>query len=242
LIFAAAVFCAPASAMTPAGCAGGVEIARAKIVRVEKNGALILSDGRAAMLEGIRLPFADNGPPALAGDAMAALKELAMAAPLTLTATAPKEDRYDRVRVQAFGDVWLQAELLRRGLARVQIAADRQECAADFYRIEKEARAAGRGLWAFAAFAPRQADAMPAGDGDRRPARRPDFSGFQPGLPQGLFRHHRGGRRPCLPPHHSTARRTWRSYRTPARHGGELWWPLGNCHLQSGADGTHKLR
>ena len=34
---------------------GGVEIAHAHVVRVEKNGALVLEDGRAVMLEGIRL-------------------------------------------------------------------------------------------------------------------------------------------------------------------------------------------
>ena len=33
------------------------EIAHAHVMRVEKNGALILTDGRAAMLEGIRLPL-----------------------------------------------------------------------------------------------------------------------------------------------------------------------------------------
>jgi hypothetical protein len=127
-------FCAvsPALAMTPPDCAGGVEIAGAKIVRVEKNGALILNDGRAAMLEGIRLPLNDGGPAALADDALGELRALATAQPLTLTAIPPKEDRYDRVRVQAFGDLWLQTELLRRGLARVAISPDRAECAFRF--------------------------------------------------------------------------------------------------------------
>src|ERR1700743_940000 len=96
--------CGSALAVAPNDCAGPVEIAHAKIVRVEKNGALILNDGRAVMLEGIRLPLADGGPASLPEDALQALRELALAAPLTLTATAPKEDRYDRVRVQAFGE------------------------------------------------------------------------------------------------------------------------------------------
>ena len=42
-----------------------VEIAHAHVVRVEKNGALVLEDGRAVMLEGIRLPGADNAAAAL---------------------------------------------------------------------------------------------------------------------------------------------------------------------------------
>jgi micrococcal nuclease len=164
LIVAGICFSAPALAMTPAACAGGVEIAHAKIIRVEKKRALILGDGRAVMLEGIRLPLADGGPPALAEHALRALRELTMAAPLTLTAVPPKEDRYDRVRVQAFGQVWLQTELLSRGLARAATASDRPECAVEFYAAEKAARAAGRGLWAFPAFAARKSDSVPAAD------------------------------------------------------------------------------
>lgn len=142
---------APAFAATPS-CAGDSEITNARIVRVERNGALILNDGRAAMLEGIRLPLNDGGPGALAEDALDDLRALARSQPLTLTAVAPKQDRYDRVRVQAFGGNWLQLELLRRGLARVAISPDRAECAAELYKAEQEARAEGRGLWAFAAY------------------------------------------------------------------------------------------
>lgn len=155
----------PAFAATPE-CAGSTEIANAKIVRVERNGALILNDGRAAMLEGIRLPLNDGGPGALAEDALDDLRALARAQALTLTAVAPKQDRYDRVRVQAFGSSWLQVELLRRGLARVAIAPDRAECAAELYKAEKEARAGGLGLWAFGAFAIRNpASIAPSDEG-----------------------------------------------------------------------------
>jgi endonuclease YncB( thermonuclease family) len=148
-------------------CAGRVEITGAKIVRVERNGALILSDGRAVLLEGVRLPLERDGDrPALADNALSQVRALAMAGPLTLTATAPKEDRYDRVRVQAFrgngvsGTSWLQMELLKRGLARVEIAPDRNECAPDFYEAEAAARAAHAGLWAFPAYAVRSPDGV----------------------------------------------------------------------------------
>jgi hypothetical protein len=167
LIFLSLCAASSAMAMTPPDCAGGTEISNAKIVRVEKNGAMILSDGRAAMLEGIRLPLNDGGPAGLADDALNDLRALAMAGPLQMTAIAPKEDRYDRVRVQAFGDVWLQTELLRRGLARVAISPDRAECAGDLYQAEKEARAAGRGLWAFPIFALRNPQSVSASDEGR---------------------------------------------------------------------------
>jgi endonuclease YncB( thermonuclease family) len=141
-------------------CAGEVEIGHATVIRIERNGALILSDGRAVLLEGIRLPLEHGG--ALADQALAQLRSLAMAGPLTLTATRPKEDRYDRVRVQAFGTGWLQMEMLKRGLARVQIAPDRNECAPDFYETEAVARTAHAGLWASPAYAVRAPETLRA--------------------------------------------------------------------------------
>lgn len=149
----AVICCTPdANAAIPA-CAGRVEIQGARVVRVEKNGALVLSDGRAILLEGIRLPLDDA---ALADRALGALRQMALTGPVTFTATPPKEDRYDRVRAQGFtGKTWLQAALLEQGLARVAIAPDRNECAPDLYAAEGRGRAAAAGLWADAAYAPR---------------------------------------------------------------------------------------
>ena len=45
---------APAFAAPLPACAGGVEISRAHVVRVEQNGVLVLSDGRALLLEAFR--------------------------------------------------------------------------------------------------------------------------------------------------------------------------------------------
>jgi hypothetical protein len=134
-------------------CAGSVEIRDARVVRVEKNGALILSDGRAVMLEAIRLPLDDA---ALADHALAALQQLVLTGPVTFTAAPPKEDRYDRVRAQGFsGKAWLQTALLEQGLARVAIAPDRNECSPELYEAEARGRAQHAGLWAEAAYAPR---------------------------------------------------------------------------------------
>jgi micrococcal nuclease len=152
-------------------CAGSVEIAHAHVVRVEKNGALILEDGRAVMLEGIRLPGVDGAPAELSDRALAALREMALAGPVTFTAVPPKEDRYDRIRAQAFTPArdarqdnelaWFQAALLEKGLARVAISPDRNECAPDLYEAEQDARAKHAGLWASATNAPRPPEAMP---------------------------------------------------------------------------------
>ena len=140
-----------AAAADIAACAGGVEIARARVTRVEQNGALILSDGRALLLEGIRLPLgaAEKAPRQFADQARATLLLLARDGLVTGAAVAPKQDRYDRVRVQGFTETaWLQRSLLEQGLARVSISPDRRECAAELYGFERIARNARRGLWA----------------------------------------------------------------------------------------------
>jgi endonuclease YncB( thermonuclease family) len=150
----------PAQAASLPECAGGVEISRAKVVRVEQNGVLVLSDGRALILEGIRLPMgaADHAPVRLADEARATLLTLARDGAVTGTAIPPKQDRYDRVRVQGFtaskssDATWLQRALLEQGLARVALSPDRGECAADLYRFEAAARKAGRGLWTVPAY------------------------------------------------------------------------------------------
>jgi micrococcal nuclease len=62
----------------------------------------------------------------------------------------PARDRHGRLLAQFARDdgLWLQGELVRRGLAMVWTRADARERAAELLAIEAEARAAGRGLWA----------------------------------------------------------------------------------------------
>jgi len=149
-------------------CAGPVEISDAHIARVERsNDLLVLRDGRAVHLEGVRFPHAgqDRAPAFVADQAFDALNGMAKGRELSVTALAPKEDRYDRVRGQVFGADWLQRALLRAGQARVDIAPDRSECAAELYAAEAEARAASRGLWAQPAYALRTPDALAADTG-----------------------------------------------------------------------------
>jgi micrococcal nuclease len=141
-------------------CAGSVEIVHARVARVEPNGALILPGGRAVLLEGIRLPLQGDGPRFLADQALAALRDMALAGPVTFTTTPPKEDRYDRIRAQGFGRQWFEVALLERGLARVAIAPDRNECAPDLYEAEDRARAKHAGIWALAAYQTRKPEEM----------------------------------------------------------------------------------
>jgi endonuclease YncB( thermonuclease family) len=132
-------------------CAGSPEVSQARVVRVERNGDLILRDDRAVVLEGIRLP--DAGP--RHADALSLLRALTLKAPVTFAATPPKQDRYGRIRAQGFGTVWLQTTLLERGLAWVTISPDRDECFPELYEAEALARSRRVGIWADSAYRPR---------------------------------------------------------------------------------------
>jgi len=91
-----------AQAMPLPDCAGEVVVAKAHVTRVEQDGALILDDGNAVILEGIRLPGADRPATLVAQQVLQVLKQLAVETSLVLTSTPPKQDRYGRIRVQAF--------------------------------------------------------------------------------------------------------------------------------------------
>ena len=160
LICSGIVLATPSWAMPLPDCANEVAVARAQITRVENDGTLILKDGRAAVLEGIRLPGADHPATPIGQQALQTLRQLAQSEPLVLTSMSPQQDRYGRIRVQAFDHVWLQMALLEQGLARVQIAPDREECAPDLYEAEAKARKASLGLWALPQYAVKQASSL----------------------------------------------------------------------------------
>jgi len=162
-IVLAGMIIAAAPAMAAPECAGEREIASAHIMRVEANGVLVMTDGRALKLEGIRLPSGalDHAPQALAVEARTELESLAKGRELDIYALYPKEDRYDRVRGQLYEDgKWLQLELLRKGLARVELSPDRGECYRELYAAEAEARRAGLGIWVNTAYAQRAPESV----------------------------------------------------------------------------------
>jgi micrococcal nuclease len=139
------------------------------VLRAEDRGVLLLKGGGTVKLESLLWPSDSDGAPA-------ALRELArtrLAAvvrnrTIVLRVAPPKTDRYDRLRAQVIiagaSDPWLQREVVHEGLARVAVAPDRTECAAELYAAEAEARAALRGLWADPAYAVRAPEALRWGD------------------------------------------------------------------------------
>ncbi|HEY5048167.1 MAG TPA: thermonuclease family protein [Rhizomicrobium sp.] len=147
-------------------CAPPVEVSGVRVVRVEKNGVLVLEDGRAVKVEGLLLPEGtdDHAPRYFADEAIGAMSDLTRGRVVTLAAGTPKEDRYGRLRAQVFIDdnrdtptLWLQLVMLHRGLGRVSIAPDRRECASMLYAAEDEARRNRQGIWSQAWYAVRPA-------------------------------------------------------------------------------------
>ena len=166
----ALLVCAASPALALPPCTPPVEIADLAINRVEINGVLVATDGRAVKMGGVLLPggIRDHAPQSVADDALSALRDLASGHLVTVAAQPPKQDRYGRTRGQLFvvddGAVWLQTEMLKRGFARVSIEPDRRECVKELYAAEADARARRAGLWALPAYAIRQADHVSASD------------------------------------------------------------------------------
>lgn len=111
-----------------------------------------LEDGRRVRLVGLDVPLA---PASLGATASAALAELVGGRAAILGLAGRRTDRYGRVLAQLYRDdgLWLQGELLTRGLARVESQADNRALVPVMLAWEGEARAARRGLWALSAYA-----------------------------------------------------------------------------------------
>jgi endonuclease YncB( thermonuclease family) len=141
----------------PPGLADG---GSAVVAEVIDGDSLVLADGRTVRLVGIQAPKLPKGrafaPWPLAEAAKTALAELARGKSVTLRFGGAREDRYGRVLAQLVRSdgLWIEGELLRRGLARVYTFADNRAAAAALYALESEARAARRGIWADPFYAP----------------------------------------------------------------------------------------
>jgi micrococcal nuclease len=146
-----------AAAVPPAG-AGPLDTLqpgeRAIVARVPDGDSVILDGGVEVRLAGIRAPQLgrDGGAAAepFAEEARDALASLALGQAVELRYGGLRRDRYGRALayplIEATG-VWLQGELLARGLARVDSYVDNRALVTEMLAIERAARAARRGLW-----------------------------------------------------------------------------------------------
>lgn len=152
LVALAAAPTADAAERMPPGFAAGTP---GRVVQVTDGDTLVLADGREVRLVGIqapKLPLGRAGFPIwpLAPEARAALGAMAMGRTLTPWFGGARRDRHGRLLAQLTraDGLWLQGEMLARGLARVYSFADNRKGIAAMYAIERTARAARRGIWA----------------------------------------------------------------------------------------------
>ncbi len=92
--------------------------------------------------------------------ARAALAELLTGHTVSVRPIAVGADRAGRLRAELLRDdgLWIQAEMLRQGHARVAVSPDTADFVDELLVAEREARAARRGLWRHLVYAVRNAD------------------------------------------------------------------------------------
>ncbi len=144
----------------------------ARVERIVDGDTLLLQDRREVRLVGIQAPKLPLGrrnfvPWPLAEDAKAALERLAGGKTLTLSYGGAPKDRYGRLLAHLTDENgrFLQAEMLRVGMARLYSFADNRSRLDELYAAEREARAAGRGIWSHPYYRIRAPDGL-AGDLD----------------------------------------------------------------------------
>lgn len=120
---------------------------------------LRLDDGAIVRLAGIDAPAPPPGRMVRGSwprqaEARTALADLALGKAVVLAYGATREDRHGRRLAHVYladegkAGLWLQGEMLSRGLARVHTTDDSRALAAEMLLAERTARAARRGLWA----------------------------------------------------------------------------------------------
>jgi endonuclease YncB( thermonuclease family) len=140
------------------------DLAAAETVTVDAvidGETLKLSDGRTVRLVGARAPmplgWRGDDPWPFVAEAQQALEGLVAGRQVELGFAGRRTDRHDQLLAQVFVDrgaerLWLQREMVAKGLARVYSYADNRACALELLAVEGEARAKRLGLWGSSAY------------------------------------------------------------------------------------------
>lgn len=132
---------------------------RGTVVDVIDGETLKLADGGTVRLVGAKAPRPPAGTPEAewrySQETRDALEALTKGKTVSLRFGGQRTDRHGYLMAQVFvaGEgveqpVWVQAELVRQGWARVYSLSDNAACTGELLMLEDEARAARRGLWA----------------------------------------------------------------------------------------------
>lgn len=150
---------------------------RGRVVRVLDGDALVLDTGQSVRLVGIEAParpYRDRPGQPFQEEAKRMLEDMALGRQVQLHYAGLTRDRYERAlahvtTIDSLGPkLWLNAEMVRRGGARVRVYPDTSKASAPLLAVEREARENGLGLWRLGAYAVADASDLPD-----------SFSGFQ---------------------------------------------------------------
>jgi endonuclease YncB( thermonuclease family) len=147
------------------GC-GGAAQSLGVVRAVADARTLLLKDGRQVRLVGIEVPqaFAAIDPSGPAARAISALSVRLVGREVTLRSADPSAtDRYGRLAAYVFSpaaglEASMQHDMVSRGLALVASHGNGPACVTELRARERDARVAGRGLWADSKYAVQRAD------------------------------------------------------------------------------------
>lgn len=146
---------------------------RGTVDRILDGDTLYLDSGLKVRLAGIQAPKIALGRKdfidwPLGEESKAALAGLTKGREVQLRYGGAKRDRYGRALAQIYvtqpgnsGEVWIQEDMVRAGMARVYPWPDTDQDTARLYAAEREARAAKRGIWGLDYYAVRKPDPNP---------------------------------------------------------------------------------
>lgn len=149
-----------ASAQDHAACGGKPYPAR--ITEALDGHSLRLADGRVVRIINVIAPVGLDGDRDAVARAKTALGEIVNGKDAMLFLESESNDRYGRLSAQAIrveGNLWLEAHLVERGIARVYFVTN-GECARALLQNESKARLAKTGLWNDPKFAVFDAEAV----------------------------------------------------------------------------------
>jgi len=157
------VACCPAWAGGPASLSDG---GQAQVAVVVDGDTVVLDDARQIRLVGIQAPKLPLGRPnypawPLGEEAKSALSDMVLGRAVRLHLATMPQDRHGRVLAhltRVDDGLWLQGEMLKRGLARVYTFPDNRALAAELLSIERQARGDVRGIWGLPYYALRNVD------------------------------------------------------------------------------------
>lgn len=150
---------------------------RGRVVRVIDGDTMVLDTGQSVRLVGIEAPsgpYRNRAPQPYHAEAKRMLEDMVLGRQVQLHYGGLTRDRYDRAlaharTVDALGPAfWLNAEMVRRGGARVRVYPDTAAANEPLLAYERTARAQAAGLWQESAYRIPQAGDLPEA-----------FAGFQ---------------------------------------------------------------